>query len=139
MIRRKRYFVDKNTQMPYLGLVTVPLAVLLTAVYYAIYYAVMNQLVIPEAIASALLPAMKKVNSIMIFVLPVCFYLIVRAALIYSNKIVGPVPRIERELDRAIAGDYSVRLKTRDNDALAPMIGKVNVLLEKMERERDVG
>jgi signal transduction histidine kinase len=66
--------------------------------------------------------------------MPVILFLILRAALIYSNRIIGPVPRLERELDKAISGDYSVRVRTRDTDDLKSFVSKVNLLLEKIDK-----
>lgn len=132
-IRRRRYFVDGPFQFRYMGLVVVPLVVLLAALYYVMYYAVFTQILIPEAVVAMLVPAMQRVNLIVLAAAPVILFLILRAALIYSNRIIGPIPRLERDLERAIAGDRSVRLKTRDKDELSGFIAKVNVLLEKTE------
>jgi len=126
----------KGMQLRYMGLVAVPLVVLLGGLYYLIYYSVFTQMLIPEAIVTTLLPAMKKVNITVAVILPVALYLILRAALIYSNRVIGPVPRLERELDRVIAGDYSVRLKARNKDELQSLISKLNVLLEKLDQGR---
>jgi methyl-accepting chemotaxis protein len=130
-IKRRKFLVNKRIQFQYMGLVAVPLIILLAALYYLMYYSVFSQMLIPEAVAATLVPAMQKVNLVVAFSLPVSLFLILRIALIYSNRIVGPIPRLERELDRAISGDYSVRLKTRDKDELGSFIGKVNMLLDK--------
>lgn len=131
--RRHKFLVNKAVQFRYMGLVAVPLAALLGALYYLIYYAVFNEMLIPEAISVTLLPAMRKVNFVLALAMPVLFYMLLRAALVYSNRIIGPIPRLERELDRAIGGDYSVRLKTRDKDELSSFVTKINTLLEKVD------
>ena len=133
-IRRKKYLVNKSVQYRYLGIVALPLVALLGGLYYLIYYSVMKEMLIPEAISVTLLPAMKKVNIVAAVTLPVLLFMILRRALIYSNRIVGPIPRLERELDKAIAGDYSVRIVARDGDELSSFIDKVNLLVERMER-----
>lgn len=133
--KRRRYLVNKGAQLRYMALVGFPLIFLLGALYYLIYFAVLNQMLIPEAVAVTLLPAMKKVNIILVIALPVLLFLILRAALVYSNRIVGPFYRIERELDRILAGDYSVRLKARDKDEMNAFIDKLNRVLEKLEEK----
>ena len=135
-LKRRRYLVNKVVQFRYMGLVAIPLIVLLTALYYLIYYAVFNQIMIPEAIATTLLPAMKKVNISVVIGAPIILFFILRTALIYSNRIIGPVPRVERELDKAVAGDYSVRIKARNNDELRNLISKINLLLERIDQEQ---
>lgn len=134
-IKRRKYFVNKVVQLRYMGLVAIPLIVLLAALYYLMYYSVFSEMLIPEAIAATLLPAMKKVNIVVVISAPVLFFFILRMALIYSNRIIGPIPRIERRLNKAIAaGDYSIRLKTRNNDELSSLINKINILLEKIDQ-----
>jgi len=133
-IRRRKYLVKQDTQFRYMGLVLIPLVLLLTCLYYLMYYAVFNHLLIPEAVISILLPAMKQVNTVLILCMPVLFFLLVYAGLIYSNRLIGPIPRLEREIDRIIAGDHSIRLKTRDKDDLKQFVGKINILLEKLSK-----
>ena len=135
-IRRRKYLVNKPMQLKYMSLVAIPLLMLLAGLYYLIYYAVFNEMLIPEAVVATLLPAMKKVNIILLISAPVILVLILRRALIYSNRIVGPLPRIEREIDKVLAGDYTVRIKARDNDELNEFINKVNLLVEKIERSK---
>lgn len=136
MIKRKRYLVNKPVQFRYMSLVAVPLVILSAAIYYLIYYSVFSELLIPEAIASALLPAMKKVNLVLAIAFPIALFVIIRRALIYSNRIIGPIPRLERELDKALAGDFSIRIKTRDKDELSSFVNKVNMLLERVEKTK---
>jgi signal transduction histidine kinase len=136
-IKRHRYLVSKPVQYTFIGMVVVPLVLLLAALYYLIYYSVFSQMLIPEAVAVTLLPAMKSVNIVVLIALPVLLFILLRAALIYSNRIIGPIPRLERELDRALAGDYSVRIKARDKDELRNFISKINSLLEKLDSGRN--
>ena len=133
---RRRYLVDRPVQFRYMGLVVIPLIFLSAALYYLIYYSVFNQMLIPEAIVMTLLPAMKKVNIVTMITAPIILYLILRITLIYSNRLVGPIPRIERELDKVIAGDYSIRIKARDKDELNRFINKINLLLEKIDKSK---
>jgi len=133
-IKRRTYLVNKIFQFRYMGLVAIPLILLLSALYYLIYYSVFNEMLIPEAVATTLIPAMKKVNIVVALTMPILLFLILRAALIYSNRVIGPIPRLERELDRAIAGNYKVRIKTRTNDELRTFVNKINILLERLDR-----
>lgn len=131
--KRTRYLVDKKVQFRYIGLVAAPLIALAGALYYLIYYSVFTQILIPEALATTLLPAMKKVNIILIIAVPVVLYYLIHAALVYSNRIIGPIPRLEREIDKALtAGGYPVKFKTRDNDELKPFVDKLNQLMERI-------
>lgn len=133
-IKRKRYLVNRGVQFRYMGLVVVPLIILLSGLYYLIYYSVFSEMLIPEAVTATLLPAMRKVNVVAVLAIPAILFVILKMALVYSNRIVGPIPRIERELDKAIArSDYSIRLRARSRDELKGFINRVNRLLETIE------
>lgn len=136
MPKRHRYLVNKAVQFRYMGLVAVPLVVLLVSLYYLMYYSMFSEMLIPEAITVTLLPAMRRVNMVVAIAGPVLLFLILRMTLIYSNRTVGPIPRLERELDKAIKGDFSVRIKARHNDDLSGLVSKINVLLEKIDGAR---
>lgn len=131
--KRHKYLVVIGTQLRYVALIVIPLVLLLAGLYYLMYYSVFIQMLIPEAVVATLLPAMQKVNLVLLVAFPVALFFIVRAALIYSNRIVGPLPRLEKEIDKIIAGDYTVRLKVRDKDELISFIDKVNLLLVRLE------
>lgn len=135
-IKRRKFLVNKNVQFRYMGLIAIPLIVLLAGLYYLIYYCVFNEILIPEAIATTLLPAMKKVNIVAVLVIPIILFFLLRTALIYSNRIIGPIPRLERELDKVIAGDYSIRLNVRRKDELKSFVDKINMLIGKMGKMR---
>ena len=133
---RRKYLINKVFQFRYMGMTIIPLVALLSAMYYLIYYCVLNEMLIPEAVAVTLLPAMRKVNIIISLVGPALFLLILRTLLIYSNRIVGPIPRLEKELDKFIAGDYSARVSTRKKDELKTFVEKVNKVLEKSHQRQ---
>ncbi|MFC1709071.1 hypothetical protein ACFL2J_03305 [Candidatus Omnitrophota bacterium] len=128
--KRRKYLINKVFQLRYMGMTIIPLFALLLAMYYLIYFCVLNQMLIPEAVAVTLLPAMKKVNIVIAIAGPALFLIILRMLLIYSNRIIGPVSRLEKELDKFIAGDRSVRITTRQQDELKTFVEKVNKVLE---------
>ena len=132
-MKRRKYFTNKPVQLRYMGFVAIPLVVLLAALYYLIYYSVFMEMLIPEAVAATLLPAMKKVNLVLLVALPIILFILLRKALMKSHRIYGPLPRIERDIEKVLSGDYSIRIKARDDDDLREFIGKINLLVEKME------
>ena len=67
--RRRKYLVSKAVQFRYMRLVIIPLIVLLTALYCFIYYCVFRQMLIPEAVATTLLPATTR-TSVSLWVMP---------------------------------------------------------------------
>lgn len=132
--KRRRYFVNNTFQYRYIALVIVPLIILMAGLYYIMYYSMFTHMLIPEAVAATLLPAMKKVNFVLLATLPVTLFLIIRAALVDSNRVVGPVSRLERELDMILAGNRSVRLNIRANDDLKPIVDRMNRVLDTINK-----
>jgi len=51
-----------------------------------------------------------------------------------THRIVGPFERIIRELDECLNEKRKGPLKLRKNDALWPMVEKINSLLEKLNK-----
>ena len=51
--------------------------------------------------------------------------------LFYSHRIVGPVYRINRDLQRVLDGEEDVRVKIRDNDQFQGLAVRVNSLLDR--------
>ena len=51
------------------------------------------------------------------------------------HKTIGAFPRIEQNLDKVLAGDYSIRigLRGKDNDHVAKLVTKLNKVLEVLE------
>ena len=100
--RRRKYMVNKGLQLKIIALETIPLVLCLAGLYYILYYFMMNEIMIPEAIAGVMVPALKKANFLLVFALPLALFVIIRAALIYSNKVAGPMYRFEHDMDEMI-------------------------------------
>jgi len=51
------------------------------------------------------------------------------------HKTIGAFPRIEQNLDKILAGDYSIRigLRSKDNEHVAGLVTKLNQVLEMLE------
>ena len=90
-------------------------------------------MVIPEAIAGVLLPAFREVNAVLLIVAPVVLVVVLRAILVYSNKIAGPIYRLQRELDEVAKGDFNRRITFRKGDELTGVAEKLNSVLEKIK------
>jgi methyl-accepting chemotaxis protein len=55
------------------------------------------------------------------------------AGLFLTNRIAGPVYRIERDVARALSGEKGVRVRLRRHDAFYELAEKVNAALERMD------
>ena len=136
--RRKQYFIKKRLQFKYLLFVfsamLLPTLVCGTALYYLIWQTVAAEVAVPEAIAESLIPALEKVNMILLITLPIIFVVMLLLAIIISHRIAGPIYRIEKELAEISKGDYSRRIKLRSRDELQEIAEGVNSLLDVLKK-----
>jgi hypothetical protein len=54
-----------------------------------------------------------------------------------TNKLVGPIERMIRELDQRIQGHRSGPIVLRPGDKLIPLVDKINVLLEERDKLKE--
>jgi hypothetical protein len=53
----------------------------------------------------------------------------------YSHKIAGPAYRIQKDIDRTLAGEKGVRIQLRKGDKLKDLADKVNALIDSYEKK----
>jgi nitrate/nitrite-specific signal transduction histidine kinase len=99
--------------------------------YYLIFTLLAWQIGIPESIAYNLMTVVWKVTLIILVGLPVLLALIWFVALELSHRIVGPLFRVERELDAIVAGEKRGPIKTREKDEFKSLVDKINKLIDK--------
>jgi len=132
--RRRRYLVKKKLQFKYLLFVLlamlIPTIVVGAALYYLIWETIAAEIAVPEAIAAALVPALEKVNVILIISVPLVFAVILLFSVFISHRIAGPVYRLEKEMKKIADGDYLRRIKLRSNDELQEIAEGINSVLE---------
>ncbi len=131
--KRKRKYLGTALQNKLLILIFVsavlPAAIIGICMYYLIFSMLALQMAIPELIAYNLMPVLHKVNLIVGVAVPVLLVLIWLAAMEVSHRIVGPVFRMERELDERIAGVKSGPIQLRKSDEFKSLAEKINKLI----------
>jgi len=50
---------------------------------------------------------------------------------VISHRLAGPIERLEKELDRVLAGDREHRIQMREKDDLRGVTERINRLLEQ--------
>lgn len=133
MNRRKAKYLGTPIQKKLLFFICiaalVPAGIVAVCLYYLIFNLLAGQLAIPEAIAYTLLPVAKRVNLIILFSLPMALIVIWLMALEFSNRVAGPLYRIEKELDRRISGEKKGAIRLRRKDEMKDLVDKINKIL----------
>ena len=134
---RLRLFRATKLQFKYLMLVVismlVPTLIVGSCLYYFIFTIMAEQLGIPEAIAINLIPVLNKINFMLITGLIPLFILLFLWGLILSHRFSGPLERVEKDLDKILEGDTSIRFKVREKDDISGIVGKLNKLIERLK------
>jgi hypothetical protein len=124
--RRQSWKIEKT--ISFLN-VTLLIATLLTLV---------NFFALIKVITASHDSVMWRVNLV---VLQLCFAGVIFTFILSISWLVqrglGPLPRIERVLDKVLEGNYKERLGVRDKDLLYTFIGKVNKVLDLLEKKEN--
>jgi len=135
---RKFFLVRNRIERHYLRLIALslilPTLIMGGCLYYVIFNLMAEQLGIPEVVAYHLLPVVKKVNIVLMVSLPMVFLILFSLGLVVTKNLVGPIERLEDELEEIISGNMSKRLRLRRRDELKPLTDSINTLLDKIEK-----
>jgi methyl-accepting chemotaxis protein len=136
---RLRFISKHPLQLKFLSLILlsilVPTVIAGGCLYYFIFQIMAEQLGIPEAIAFNLVPVVEKINSLLLITMPPLFILFFLLAALVTNRLIGPLARLEDDLQKISEGDYSVRLSLRKDDDLRPIADAVNTIIDKIEKK----
>jgi len=132
---RNRKFLGTSVQKKLLLLIffcaVIPLAIAALSLYYLIFSLLAWQIGIPEEVLETLLPAVRKINLIMLIAVPIILFVIWVIAMEISHRIAGPIFRLEKELDDHLAGKSHGPIKLRTKDELKILVEKINKLICK--------
>jgi len=131
-----KYAVESRYFRLLLISIILPTLLLGACLYYFIFMVLAENLGIPETIAEHLLPVIHQINGLLLFGLPLIILLITGWGLIIFTRLVGPIDRVKKELDRIIKGNYSERIKIRKGDDLKPVVDGINKLLDRIEAKQ---
>ena len=131
-------FVRGGLQWRYLRLVLIamltPTILVGACLYYVTLRIVAEEIAFPEAIISTLLPAIHRINMLLVVVLPIVLFFLFLWGLVLSHRFAGPIFRLERELERIGQGDFSQRVHFRRKDELKSVAERLNRVLDTVEK-----
>lgn len=134
MKKRISWIVKHPIQSKYLVLMIAAMIIPTAAIGYCLYrlliYTIADQLAFPEAIAANLVPAVMRVNGVLLLFLPVLALIFLWLAIVMSHRFGGPIERLERELDQILGGDYTHRIRMRESDDLSGVAKRLNKVMD---------
>lgn len=136
-LRRKK-FVGTSLQKKLLILIfasaVIPTGFVAAFLYYLIFNTLARQTGVPGTVLFDLTPILQKVNMIILLSVPLILLVLWVIALEVSNRIAGPVYRLEKELDAVLSGQSRGPINLRKDDELKPLTAKINKLLSKISK-----
>lgn len=136
---RIKFFINEPAQIKILGMllisILIPVFFVGTYLYLLIFNIINNMPETPGFVAASLDPVLHKTNmTILLSGIPILLLILIWG-LIFSHRLVGPMKRLQRNLDEmAKKGDGRSRLIVRKNDYIKPLIESVNRLLDKVAK-----
>ena len=133
--QRKKTFANKLHKEIFLIIFLaafLPAGVVAVCLYYLIFGVTAEQFAIPEVIAYNIIPASRKVTTILAVAGPITILAILLAAHKITHRIVGPFDRIVRELGECAEGKKKSHITVRKGDKFQPLTDKINKLLDKL-------
>ena len=134
---RWHYLVDKKFQMKYAG-VTLAFMFIISAVCgYTIYHTLLTYLgeklaqVYPQAMLVSILNVVKiKLAMQLILLVPV----IVLASIFLSHRVIGPIPKMKRQLKKLIEKDLREEIHLRKTDEFRDIAGLINKYTDSIKQ-----
>ncbi len=132
--QRRYFFVQKRLQSKYIlvAVVCSLLAALLTGGMYALYWSIANKVIIGEN--PAMWNTYREANIVVGCILVLWLVLVTIASLVTSNKIFGPLGRIQSYIKRVGEGNFEERITLRKGDDLMPLADALNEMAENLKR-----
>ncbi|MFA4991448.1 MAG: HAMP domain-containing protein [Candidatus Omnitrophota bacterium] len=132
---RNIFAVRSRLQLKYALLflfsMAVPAMFVGVCMYYFIFVIVNEGLGVPESIGYNLFPVLRTVNLVMGLGLPLIFIVLLMTGLYMSNKLIGPIDRLKKELTQIAEGDTARRVRLRSDDELKFMADLINRILDR--------
>jgi len=63
------------------------------------------------------------------------FLILLIITFVVLHRTLGPIPRMEKILEKIINGDYSLRINVRKKDLIRPFVDKLNRVLQLLEEK----
>lgn len=137
---RKPFRHSHPAQKRYLYIVlmamVVPSLVFGGCLYFLAYTLTAKELEYPDVANAVLAPAFHKINLLLIVAMPVLIAAFLALAQIISNRLTGPLRRIETELDEVLDGKGRKTIVIRNSDVLSPLVARINRLIAHSHKKQ---
>ncbi len=136
-VKRRLFAIHNKYQKKIISLVFfasfVPVMIAILLVFLLIFSILKAEISNAEAITYVILPAALTSAAGIAIIVPIAILIILWWAYKVSNRLVGPLGRLGKELDRRIQDNSRDHITFRKGDDLCDLADKINVLLDRMK------
>jgi signal transduction histidine kinase len=138
-MQQKRRQIIVNPKVQYklllLILISVLIPTLLTflSLFFLIQSLVVEAQIDNEVVYSALMFLNHKVFAILLIGFVCITVLLISWSLLFIHRIVGPLFRLEKELDKMISGKKIAKIRFRKYDSFKSLAEKFNILIDRLQ------
>jgi len=138
--RRRQFIVNPVLQFKLLFLILlsiiIPTLLTFLSLFFLIRSILLEAQINNELVYNALLFLSRKVYIILIAGFSFVTVLLLTWALIFIHRIVGPLFRLERELEKIIDGKKINKIRFRKNDSFLSLADKINRLIDLIPKDK---
>jgi len=136
--KRKQLIVNPGVQYKLLCLILVsvliPTLLTFTSLFFLIQSIIVEAQIESEVVYSALMFLTHKVFIILFLGFVFITVLLLTWSLIFIHRIVGPLFRLEKELDKVIDGKTISKIRFRKHDSFKALADKINILIDRAQK-----
>ncbi|MDA3793333.1 MAG: HAMP domain-containing protein [Elusimicrobia bacterium] len=125
--RRKKYLTEKKYQMRYTSVIILSMLIMALVIGGMAYWQIKIMNPTPQQLAK--LAGWGAYTIRVVLLLAAAFF----AGIFLSHKIIGPIRRIERGLEKLNDGEFDINVKLRGGDELAQIANQVDLLAQKLQ------
>ncbi|MFH1790536.1 MAG: methyl-accepting chemotaxis protein [Candidatus Omnitrophota bacterium] len=134
--RRRQYFISKEFQLKYVGVIL--LFMFLVAFFSALTIYYTTWMLLGEKLANVypqgrLALILRHANVVLFWRLIAVTPLVAFGAVFLSHRIAGPIYRIKKDLDSVADGNFALRIRLRKTDELKDVADAINKVLDVLE------
>jgi len=138
--KRKQYIINPPVQFKLTLLILLSVIIPTILTFLMLFFLIQNILLEAQMnnqmVYHALLFMSHKVYCILFIGFVLVTILLILWSTIFIHRIVGPLYRLEKELDKMIEGKPITKIRFRKNDKLTNLADKLNTLIEILQKKQ---
>ena len=140
MIKRKQIIVNSKVQFKLILLTFLstffPALLTFLSLFFILQSVLVEAKIDNPLIYNSLIIVSKKVYLVLFLGFTLITCLLISWSLIFIHRLVGPMYRLDKELEKVIKGKKINKIKFRKHDSFISIAEKINIIIEKLSSQK---